>query len=292
MFIVNELKKIEEKKNIDAVRQSFFDNLGNVIENYISDKSMFSLENFSAIFFDEYTLKTNCHKDIFSTMYLEINQPLNYKTNKLISNKKSNNKIIIPELYLTLEEIKKGLINEFIKYFDPNNIIWEDKDTICIKSTIYSDDSSVENYYFKLIPCLTYFNKNNIKGIMHYYNGQIDIEYPDLSITNFNNKNDLTDDLFRQTILIFKNILLKEKKTESLPSEIIETLLYNVPTEMYLNDNKETLLNIANFLRNFSIRDFTTIDEQDFAFISIYRSMSMFYVKNILKIIEKFLTKN
>lgn len=292
MFIVNELKKIEDKVNIDAVRQSLFDNLAVVVEKYISDKNIFSMDNFSAIFFDEYSLKTNCHKDIFSTIYLEINQPLNYRTSKVLINKKGKEKISIPELYLSLEEIKKGIFNELITYFDPNNILWEDRNAICIKSTIYDSDSGVENYYFKIIPCLTHYNKNNVKGVMHYYNGQIDIEYPDLSITNFYNKNNLTDDLLRQTVLIFKNIILREKKIDSLPSEIFETLLYNVPTEMFLNDDRETLLNIANFLRNFCVKDFITLDEQDFAFTSNYRSMSMYYVKNVLKIIEKYLLRN
>ena len=40
------------------------------------------------------------------------------------------------------------------------------------------------------------------------------------------------------------------------------------------------------------MKSFKTIDEQDFAFSSIYRSMSVFYTKNILKIIERYLLRS
>jgi len=159
-----------------------------------------------------------------------------------------------------------------------------------MKSNVENGDK-FDSYYFKIIPCLTYYNNDNVKGLMHYYNGQIDIEYPNLAIENFQHKNELTDDIFRQTIIIFKNIMLLEKGVDDLPSEIIETMLYNVPTELFIDDSNETLLRIINYLRNNSIRDFKTMDEQDDAFTSIYRSMSIYYVKNVINKVEKYLSK-
>lgn len=292
MFVANQLKNIVEKVNIDEYKNSFIDTIRNVVEIFISDKNMFNLSDFSVIYFDEYTLNTNCNKEIFSTLYLEINQPNNIKIQKVKSIPKAKDKIQMPELYLSLEEIQESLFQCFVGYLDNNNIIWKDQNSICIKTTIYDEIHGIDNYYFRIIPCLTYYNQDNVKGIMYKSNGGLEIEYPELAIDNFMTKNELTDDLFRQVILIFKNILLKEKTIEKLPSEIIETIVYNIPTEMFLNDSKETLLNMINFLRNNSIKDFQTIDEQDKAFVSIYRSMSLFYAKHVIKIIEKYLLKS
>ncbi len=288
MNINNSLKKTVNKENIYNVRESFYDMLPDVLDIFIQDKPMFKLDNFSAIFFDEYTLETNCHYDIFTTVYIEINQPFNYKPVKKLK-KSFSNKIQIPELYITLEQIRIGIYESFLKYFDKNNILWLERDYICMKSAITEGDKT-EVFYFKIIPCLTYYNNENIKGLMHYYNGQIDIEYPDLAINNFQHKNEMTDDVYRNVVLIFKNIMMLEKNNNDLPSEIIETMLYNVPTEMFIDDSIDSLLKIINYLRNNSIRDFKTLDEQDDAFTSIYRSMSLYYVKNVINKVEKYLT--
>jgi hypothetical protein len=122
-------------------------------------------------------------------------------------------------------------------------------------------------------------------------NGEIEIEYPDLLVKNFNKKNKQTKDKYRQTIVIFKNILLRNEKIDNLPSEIIETILYNVPNSLFEDDSQSSLIKIINFIRNNSLQDFLTIDEQDKAFTSRYRSMSSFYVKHILRIIENYLSK-
>lgn len=294
MYIANELKKIEIVKDLDNVRESFMEILYNVVEHFISDKSMFSMDNFSAIYYDEFCLKTNCSKDIFNTIYLEIDQPLNYKIiDKKIKNKQSKkDKIIFPELYMSLETISESLYNSFINNMDQNNIIWLDQYSINVKAIVNNDSSEAINYYFKVIPCITYFNKDNKHGVMYKKNNGIEIEYPELSIKNFNKKNKDTKKIYRDIVLIFKNILLTQKNITSLPKEIIEIILYNVPDKMFVNDSKTTLINIINYMRNNSIKNFTTIDGQDLAFISIYRSLSHIYVKHILKLIERYLILN
>ena len=74
-----------------------------------------------------------------------------------------------------------------------------------------------------------------------------------------------------------------------MPSEIIETILYNVPTQIFINDSYDNMIKIINYIRNMSLKEIKTLDEEDFALTSIYRSMSPFYVKHINKIIEKYL---
>jgi len=291
MFVENELKKIENVDNINDARGAFLDILYDVVVETISDKTMFSIDDFSAQYYDEYVFETNCHKDVFSKIYLEIDQPLNYKM--LSENVKKKKKFSFPELYITIDEYLDCLFETFLRHLDSNNLVWKDDHSINIKSTVNVENDQVSHFYFKIVPCITHFNSNNKHGVMYKKNGGIEIEFPQLSVENFMNKNILTSDAYRHTILIFKNILLKEKNITTLPSEIIEIMLYNVPNEMYLSgtDNK-SLINIINYLRNNSIKNFLTLDEQDQAFTSSFRSLSLIYVKHVIKLIEKFLLNN
>ena len=68
-------------------------------------------------------------------------------------------------------------------------------------------------------------------------------------------------------------------------------MCYNVPNEMFKDTRQGTLINMINYIRNNSIREFKTLDEQDLAFVSQYKSMSLIYVKHATKLIEKQLIK-
>ena len=290
MYIPNELKVVNNNQYSPEIRENFLNILEYVINNIISEKKAFDISDFYASYFDEFELKTNCHEEIFNTIYLEINQPNNYKPSKILKKSVKKTKIQFPELYYTLEEFLEDLNVTLLKTLDSNNIVWKDEYSVCLKSTVLQDDKSY-TYYFRIIPCITYYNEKNVRGIMYKKNEGIDIEYIDQAKKNFNKKNKQTKDLFRQTILIFKNLLLKEKNIKTLPREIIETMLYNVPNDMFKDDSQSTMINILNYIRNNSIKQFQTLDEQDQAFVSIYRSMSLIYVKHITKILEKQILK-
>ena len=299
MYIANELKVTKPNYEMDSIRESFIDNLQQIVEKFFYDKSLFSEDDFTYYILDEHVLNTNCNKDIFTCVYLEINQPNNYKPQLKKPGKlkqmwldKTKDKYHIPELFITLSDIRKGLCETCLKHFDKNNIVWQDKYSVCIKSTVLDNENKKHDYYFKIIPALTYHNKNNVKGLVYYSGNDIQIEYPSKFYENFEAKNKKTKDKFRQIVLILKNILLKDKSCERLPSEIIETLVYNVPNSMLKDDDLNSIINVVNFIRNNPLRDFKTIDEQDYAFSSLYRGMSAFYSRHILKIIEKTLTKS
>ena len=288
MYIANELKVLNNTQFNPKIRENFMQILKHVVGQIIESKEMFDLNNFYARYYDEFLLKTNCHEEIYNTVYLEINQPLNYKPNKIIKKSRQKNKLQFPELYYSLEEFSEDLYLTLMVTLDSNNIIWKDDYSVCIKSTV-NEENQVYSYYFRVIPCLTYFNENNTHGLMYKKNDGIEIEYVDNAIKNFNTKNKKTKDNFRETIIIFKNLLLKDIKITTLPKEIIETMVYNVPNELFEDDSKRTMLNILNYIRNNSLKQFKTIDEEDLAFISIYRSMSLIYVKHITKLLEKML---
>lgn len=290
MFISNEFKVIYNEQFNKEIRENFKLVIDHIIDNIILDKTLFDKTNFELIYYDEFELRTNCNKDIFSTLYLVINQPLNYKTSTKIKTSSKNN-IYFPNLYYNLDEFIDSIYLNLISILDNNNIIWKEENSVCLKSTVI-ENNVITDYYFRVIPCIAYYNSNNIKGLMYKKNNGIEIEYVTKAIENYNKKNKLTNNIYNDTIIIFKNILLKNNNINSLPKEIIETMLYNVPNNLFIDNSKKTLINIINFLRNNSIKNFKTIDEEDNAFTSIYRSMSLLYVKHIIKIIEKYLTKD
>jgi len=291
MFIPNDYKNLIEVKKNKSYRMAFLEIIEYALTKFIEDKNMFELSDFSYIYCDEYVLKTNCHKDLFSTLYILIDQPFNYKPELLRKkNKSKKNKITMPELYNPLDKIKEELYQIFVNYLDSNCLLWQSNNTISIRTAI-PDTNDNEAFYINIIPTIAHYNDNNNIGFMYEKNGEIEIEYPDLLVKNFNKKNKQTKDKYRQTIVIFKNILLRDEKINSLPSEIIETILYNVPNSLFEDDSQSSLIKIINFIRNNNLQDFLTIDEQDKAFTSRYRSMSSFYVKHILKIIENYLSK-
>lgn len=291
LFIENELKKIVALDGIDEFRDNCINFLGEILVQFVEQNKMFNLDDFTAIIYDEYTLNTPCHKDIFTTIYLEINEISNYKPDK--KTKKKDDKIRFPELYYDIGKILEDLYNLAIKNLNSNNIVWHDNNALYIKSTELINESETNYIYFKIIPSLIYYNKNNARGLMYKFNGGVEIEYPLLSLDNFSKKNEDTKGLYRDIIVMFKNIILKEdKNTTKLPKEIIEILLYNAPNGLFKDTSKQTLLSIINYLRNNGIKNYKTIDEQDDAFASPYRSMSPIYVKHILKVIEKYLLSN
>ena len=165
MYIPNELKVVNNNQYSPEIRENFLNILEYVINNIISEKKAFDISDFYASYFDEFELKTNCHEEIFNTIYLEINQPNNYKPSKILKKSVKKTKIQFPELYYTLEEFLEDLNVTLLKTLDSNNIVWKDEYSVCLKSTVLQDDKSY-TYSFRIIPCITYYNEKNVRGIM------------------------------------------------------------------------------------------------------------------------------
>ena len=103
---------------------------------------------------------------------------------------------------------------------------------------------------------------------------------------------ELTKGLFHYYDVVIKNIFLAERKEPNIYFEIFETLLYNVPDKLFTDKSINNLTQIINFLRNNNIKDYKSIDEQDYAFTSIYKSFSILFAKHALGQIEKHVKKN
>jgi len=145
-----------------------------------------------------------------------------------------------------------------------------------------------------LIPCFQYKNENGSIGVLYYSDNErdIEIEYPNIAYENFEQKNKETEGAYLNSILIFKNIFAKQTKTLSLPFEIFETILYNVPNNLFSTNFTQSALQIINFLRNKSTKDFKTLDGQDNAFSSEFRSMSALYARKVINVVSSFIRYN
>ena len=67
MYIENELKVLNNTQLDYDLRGNFLELLKAIINEIILDKHAFKIEDFNLQYFDEFTLKTNCHENIYNT---------------------------------------------------------------------------------------------------------------------------------------------------------------------------------------------------------------------------------
>ena len=72
MYIANELKVVNNKQYDADIRETVLDILYTLISDIIASKRAFDISDFDLEYYDEFELKTNCHEDIFNTIYITI----------------------------------------------------------------------------------------------------------------------------------------------------------------------------------------------------------------------------
>jgi len=301
MYIPNNYKVVCDKPNIKQINKNVLSNITSMINFYFSDKSLFDKDDYKIFTFDDFQTDTHAGQDIFCNIFVELKSERNIKSNEIrkenflskLFKKNNKDKIVPPDLFLELKEIKNNLFDLFINSFDENNLIWKYKYGLKVACNVIQENHSF-NYYYNIIPCISYVNNKNENGIMYYNDDKYDIEilYPKQYLKNFKKKNKATNNLYTDTINIFKNIFMEEKKELAVPFEIFETMLYNVPNQLFTSLKISDLCRIVNHLRNKNLNQFITVDEQDYAFTCKYKTMSAIFFKHSLKVIEKFLKDN
>ena len=290
MLNFNNYLNVTDTINYKYVKENLIALTRSMVADYFADKPMFNDKNFKYYYYDDFIFDTNNSQNNYITLYVEINQPRNVKEiqDKKFTKKDKN----IKDLHLTLAEIKNGLFEQCVLNFDNSTLIWQEQYSINLSVNEVVDYQKV-NYLIRIIPCFTYVNENNASGVIYYNNdlNRIEIEYPLLSIKNFNAKNKRTNGLYYYYDILIKNIFLAERKENNIYFEIFETLLYNVPDKLFVDESINTLMSIINFLRNNNIKDYKSIDEQDCAFTSKYKSFSILFANHALKEIEKHIKK-
>jgi len=287
MYLAKSFLKLEQGEQDLYDRETFLEFVNDMLPEFFSDKPLFKEENISLYYYDEYVMGTCVTYRSIPTLYLEINQPQNIKNWT-----KKKNRHTYPDLYFTLNSLRDNLYDFFINHFDENTLIWKDQHAINFSINIYDEENEdARNINFRTIPCITYKNENNENGIMYFNEKSRDliIEYPKQSIINFKKKNKKCLGLYKNYCIIFKNIFKLIKNEKVLPSEIFETILYNVPDLFFENYSLDNLKKIINYIRNSNILNYKTIDEQDFAMVTAYRAINIIYVKHAIRKLENYI---
>lgn len=272
-------------ENFSDEKQIILNNFKSVIDDivleYFEYKEMFENKDISTYYFDEFKFRTNVCLDTCATLYLEINQLSNIKSFKPNA--------VVQDRYLTLKKIKDDIMDKSVEFFDSNTLIWQDKYSVNYAINVYDDDDNKVTHYFRVIPCFTQTNENNTSGVVYYTNDKVLVEqeFPKISIRNFKMKNRATNDLYRQYVLLFKNAYKLEKNEKNLPFEIFEILLYNVPDSYFTDFEINTINKILNYIKSCGIAISKTIDQQQDAFKSKYKSLSSLYASMVIKTLIK-----
>lgn len=287
MYLAKSFLTVEQDEQNQFDSNTFINMIEDMVPEFFSDKPLFKEDNISLYYYDEYVTGTCVTSRSVPTLYLEINQPKNIK-----SWTKKKNRHTYPDLYFTLNSLRDNLYDFFVNNFDENTLITKEQYAIHFSINVYDEENEdVRNINFKIIPCITYQNENNEKGVMYFNERSRDlvIEYPELAIKNFKLKNKKCLGLYKSYCIIFKNIFKLIKNEKLLPSEIFETILYNVPDLFFENYSLDNLKKIMNYIRNSNILNYKTIDEQDFAMITSYRAINIIYVKHAIKKLENYI---
>lgn len=289
MFVSDNFLQRINPDSYNDVRANFLWAMEDILDEFFIDKPLFKSDSIKLFYYDEYVLDTCITTKTNHVLYMEINQPQNIKN----WNKKSN-KHTYPELYYSLKKLRSDLLDYCITQFDNNTLLWKDKFAINFSINYLDEEADrVINHTFKVIPCITYQNEKGENGIMYFneeYNELI-IEYPEMAIKNFNKKNRECLGMYKNYVVMFKNMIKQIKNEKTLPSEIFETILYNVPNLFFENYSIENIRRIINYIRNSTLYNYQTLDEQDFAFVTSYRPMNIVYVKHVIKKLENFISK-
>ena len=165
------------------------------------------------------------------------------KFNRRVKDKKIKN------LHLTLKDIKEGLFHQYVTMFDSNTNLWVDKYSVNIS---YNEEieGKFENYMLRVIPCFSYTNEQGQNGVIYYNDEltQVEIEYPLISINNIIEKDNNTNGLFYNYLICFKNMFMQQKNVPNVEFEVFETILYNVPNNIFVDESEQTVINIINYL--------------------------------------------
>ena len=290
-MLLDKLLEILQPVGYQTIIQNIKKIVKSAIEDFIQDKPMFSIEDFTIYEYDDYLMNTNITNQNVYRIFVRINQNNNIKQNvasTLITQsgevKQIKNKV--PELFMGLQKIKKALLEQLRYYFDETTIFEEQKYGIKIQGKDILKDGIIQPYYIMIIPCIEYHEKDHA-GIMYYDDSKIDvqIEYHEDCLKNFIDKYQATNGLFYQYIILLKHVFNITEKERMLPYEIFETLLYNVPNECYIDLSKDTALKIIHYLSHCDLGKMTGLDGLDYVFTSKYRSMSYLYAKKVIKTI-------
>ena len=273
----------------EAVLQNVKEIFEQLVADYLKDNPLFSQNSVSVYYYDSYSFQTNVSQPSILQLYVEFNEPKNVKSTT-IETGKTESTDVVEELHLSLAQIKEDFYNIALTVFNEQIYVGKTRHGVLLQQT---DAQGNTQFFVNVIPCLTYKNQNEKKGVLYYsdYGKQVVIDYPTLTLHNWNVKNKQTNGSLTQYAVLFKNLYMKQKKVEQLPTEMFETIVYNVPNNLLKEVTFANAKQIISYLKSVKIREMISIDEQDKVFTTRYRAFSWLYAKYAIKNIAKQLNK-
>lgn len=292
MFIINNYTHKSKPLLTMEEYQTVLSNISLISNEYFNDKPTFTKNSVKVYYYDEVVLGTSVNANQWHSIFIEIDAPNNIRAQQKKSWLRHK---LVPDTYLNLKQIKRDLLEMFKATFASNVFLGEENHCIILKEA-YVDEESDKNLerFFRIVPCFTYTNESGEKGVLYHNNNfrVVQIEYPRLSAKNFVIKNTQTDGVYEEMVIIFKNILKKEKNVNFIPFEVAETMVYNVPNEMLKEITVDNILNCIEFLQKKGIHNLLAIDKQSYAFRDQYRSLSSMFSVHFLSQVKKHIKKN
>ncbi len=294
--LVDRLQTNLEYDEFDLIRNNFIEVVRGMIADIIADKPMFDISDFDLYYCDDYSTHTNCNKVGDNILYIEISQPRNIKADQPRSSRLfRQKKVRMPKLHYELFDFRRDLFDKCVASFDSNTKMWMTKFGITLAhAEDIHGNGTYQSFKFQLIPCLSYSDMDNDNlGVIYSneYGNNVQIEYPKLALKNFEKKNRATKGWYTKSCCILKNLLLSDPKYDVVTSKVVENIMYNVPNEVLLDDKSGQLFKLLNYIRNCSIDNCKSMDEQAYIFKDDNRSISYIYAKKILKAMEDQLKK-
>ena len=159
-----------------------------------------------------------------------------------------------PEKY-DLDSFRKDLQLEMVKNLSTSTIIYNSYDRIIIQGK--EDFGSVSQ--IEIVPVI--YDGETYKYFLSKKKGFLSINMNE-RLLNFNMKYEMAGENFFVMLKIFNNLYRNFTK-ESVNQIFLESLLYNIPNELYkANDIYVVFKNIINFLNMTNVADFVSIENK------------------------------
>ena len=159
-----------------------------------------------------------------------------------------------PEKY-NLESLRRDLQLAIAQYLGETSIVYNTSDRLIIQGK--EDFGSISQ--IEIIPVI--YDGDYFKYFVSKRKGYLNINMEERLI-NFNMKSEMVGENFFTILRVFNNLFRNVTK-ESLNQIFVESLLYNVPNELFEGkDIYQIVINILNYLSMTSVGDFVSIENK------------------------------
>lgn len=243
-------------------------NMINMIKDAINDyyyntyDSKMNLSNYEIFLQGSYANNTNVkqNSDVdICVMYKNIfryHMPLGYSLDAKYS-----------DATITYMEIRNTIKKALISKFGINRVVDKNKAIRILSNTYTTDADVVVTFQYRY-----YINQNDyLEGIAYTaLDGTNVVNYPKIHIKNGNNKNKITNHMYKKMVRIFKKVMYDMQEdgleiSKEVKGFVLECMCYNYPNDKFYQyietKYSENLKNMINYFLNNSLKYWKEVNE-------------------------------